>query len=147
MDQFKDELAAQGVTDVKVAFIPGGVSLHGTVHKFIAFSFIVDVGLSVVDNHIRVTWDDFWMADRVRLPDFMRHLLWTIIRSRVKSEGPLSWRGQDLMIDPFYQMPIALDTELRSIDSGQGVLVLRAGIQAPEPIAENVVSPPSTEPE
>lgn len=126
---FSTEIAAQvpGLSDVAVTFSTRGVSLSGTLQKGISFGFIIDLGLSVEDNCIRVTWDNFWLANRVPLPGFMRNLLWGYIRSQAKDLGPVTMREQDLLFSPFFDLPLKVDTNLLDISTGDGMLVLMAG--------------------
>lgn len=139
-DFFKAELRRRSPVEVRnLALLFSGehLTFKGQVRKGLTFPFEVRLALQAVDNRLRVAFKEFWAAEMVPMPAFLRRLLMAFARSQV--EGRPEFKGlvrieEDFAeINPWPKVPLQVEAEFTRFGIEGHFLVLELGPSAPVP--------------
>ena len=99
------------------------------------FPFEVQLGLAAVNNRLRVAFKEFWAAEMVPMPGFLRRLLMAFARSQV--DGRAELKGlvrieEDFAeINPWPKVPLNVEAEFTRFGIEGHYLVIEMGPSAP----------------
>ncbi len=148
-DFFQAELRRRvpvGVRNLELLFGQEQVSFRGQVRKGLAFPFLVQLGLAAVDNRLRVTFKQFWAAEMVPLPGFVRRLLMSaarhLLEGRPELQGLVRIEEDFAEINPWPRIPLRLDAEFTRFGVEGHYLVIEMG---PSGRVQDRVSRPSAQ--
>ena len=107
--------------------------LSGKVRKGLVFPFTIELKPGVVGNNLRVAFENFWATDMVRMPDFLRRLLMSVVSQKIASKpslkGFLSIDDDKLTLNPWSKIPLNLQAKLVRFGVEGHFLVLELGPQ------------------
>lgn len=145
---FKAELRRRAPVEVRnleLLFTGERMTFRGQVRKGLTFPFEVQLALAAVNNRLRVAFKEFWAAEMVPMPGFLRHWLMAFARSQV--DGRAELKGlvrieEDFAeINPWPKVPLNIEAEFTRFGIEGHYLVIEMGPSAPG------AAPPQSAPE
>ncbi|MDO5297294.1 MAG: hypothetical protein Q4F00_11840 [bacterium] len=110
------------------------VTLRGEVRKGLVFPFAVDLKPEAKNNKLRVVFENFWAAEMVPMPGFLRRLLMSIVNQKIGGKeslkGVVSIDEDVITINPWPKVPVSLNSEIRRFGVEGHFLVLELGAAA-----------------
>lgn len=97
------------------AFAGERVTIRGEVRKLLTFPFAIDLFPEAVNNRLRIVFENFWAAEMVPLPGWVRKTIMSVAKQKI--EGAKSLRGvvainEDFVVlNPWPKIPIKLQGE------------------------------------
>lgn len=103
------------VRNLALTFADQRVIFRGELKKGLTFSFMVELFLEAVNNRLRIVFENFWAAEMVPMPGFLRKLVMSVARSQVEGrrelQGLVSITDDYVLINPWPKVPLQLDAE------------------------------------
>lgn len=103
------------VRNLALTFADQRVIFRGELKKGLTFSFMVELFLEAVNNRLRIVFENFWAAEMVPMPGFLRKLVMSVVRSQVEGrrelQGLVSITDDYVLINPWPKVPLQLDAE------------------------------------
>jgi len=137
-DFFKAELRRRSPVEVRnleLLFSGERMTFRGQVRKGLTFPFEVQLGLAAVNNRLRVAFKEFWAAEMVPMPGFLRRLLMTFARSQVDGraelQGLVRIEEDFAEINPWAKVPLNVEAEFTRFGIEGHYLLIELGPSAP----------------
>jgi len=155
---FKAELRQRSPVEVRnleVVFSGERLTFRGQVRKGLTFPFEVQLDLAAVNNRLRVAFKEFWAAEMVPMPGFLRRLLMAFARSQVDGraelQGLVRIEEDFAEINPWPKVPLHVEAEFTRFGIEGHFLVIELGPSAPAPhhpaVAQSKPGGPAPEPD
>jgi hypothetical protein len=142
---FKAELQKRSPVDVRnleLLFTGKRMTFRGQVRKGLTFPFEVQLALATVNNRLRVAFKEFWAAEMVPMPGFLRRLLMAFARSlvdgRAELKGLVRIEDDFAEINPWPKVPLNVEAEFKRFEVEGHFLVIEMGPSA------SITIPPQT---
>ena len=107
------------------------VTIRGEVRKGLVFPFAVDLKPEAKNNKLRVIFENFWAAEMVPMPGFLRRLLMSVVNQKIGGKeslkGVVSIDEDFITINPWPKIPVKLNSEIRRFGVEGHFLVLELG--------------------
>ncbi|MCR5661651.1 MAG: hypothetical protein K6G50_05940 [bacterium] len=136
---FKDSLKDLPVTirGMRLAFAGESMTLRGEVKKGLTFPFAIDLFFEAVTNRLRIVFQNFWAAEMVPLPGWMRRLIMSAVNQKLSSKKELAELvnivGDSITVNPWPKVPFDVRAEIKHFGVEGHYFVVEFG-----PAKENV---------
>ncbi|MBQ7567729.1 hypothetical protein IJT17_02885 [bacterium] len=135
-DKTRDALKGLPVDIRNLGFAMAGerVTIRGEVRKGIVFPFAVDLKPEAKHNNLRIVFENFWAAEMMPMPGFLRRLLMSVVNQKLAGKeslkGVVSIDDDVITINPWPKIPVNLNCDIRRFGVEGHFLVLELGAKA-----------------
>lgn len=120
--------------NLELSFAGERMTFRGEVRKGLTFPFAVDLFLQAVNNRLKVVFENFWAAEMVPLPGFVRKLLLSIARSKIEGrrelQGLVTITDDYVLVNPWPKVPLHVEAEFTRFGVEGHYLVIEMGPSA-----------------
>ncbi len=116
---------------LNVALAGERITVRGEVRKMMTFPFAVDLKPEAIGNKLRVVFENFWAAEMLPMPGWLRRLIMSIVNQKLAGKpelkGLVAITDDVITVNPWPKVPIKLDADLVRFGVEGHFLVLELG--------------------
>ena len=107
------------------------ITIRGEVRKVMVFPFAIDLKPEAKNNRLRIVFENFWAAEMVPMPGWMRRGIMSIVNQKLGGKeslkGIVSINDDVITVNPWPKIPVNLNSEIRRFGVEGHFLVLELG--------------------